>query len=120
MRTWKLVSGILSIVFVLIILVQSCAVGVYNALNESNDIGGTAGFLVAILMIASGIISISTRGGFRKGGNIALIIINNFTFVLAISNAKVYKDLIMWGLWCFLCSFMACISLYRMNKGFAE
>lgn len=54
MRTWKLVAGILSIVLCMIVLFQSCAVGIANTLEESGDFGGTAGLLVALLLLAGG------------------------------------------------------------------
>lgn len=40
MKTWKLVSGILSIVIFIIVEFQSCAAGLVNTLEEN---GGTSG-----------------------------------------------------------------------------
>ena len=71
MKTWKLVSGILSIVLCLFVLLQSCAAGTVNALEESGEVSGSAGLIVSIMMLAGGIVSIVTRKG-TKGGNIAI------------------------------------------------
>ncbi len=79
MKTWKLVSGILSITFSLLVFLQSCAAGVVNSLEKNGEMSGFAGFLTGIFLISGGIISIVTRKS-EKGGNIALIII--FTFHL--------------------------------------
>ena len=57
MKVWKLVSGILSIVLVGFIIFQSCAAGVSNALEENGEVSGSAGVIVAILILAGGIIS---------------------------------------------------------------
>lgn len=82
MKTTKLVVGILQIVLSLFILLQSCAVGVGNAIDKSKDVGGSAGFVVAILFIASGIIYIVTRKSEKLGGDIAglvLMIIHGYS-----------------------------------------
>ena len=75
MKIWKLVSGILCIVLFGLVTFQSCAAGVANAMEENGEIGGSAGVLVAILLLVGGIVSIVTRKSERKGGDIALIII---------------------------------------------
>ena len=43
MKTWKLVSGILSIVLFIMVAFQSCAVGIGNTLGETGEVGGSAG-----------------------------------------------------------------------------
>ena len=68
MKSWKLVSGILCIVLCVIVLFQSCAAGLANALEENGDSGGTAGLLVALLLLAGGVTSIATRKQPGKGG----------------------------------------------------
>ena len=73
MKTWKLVSGIISIVLFAFVMFQSCAAGISNSLAENGESGGSAGLIVAIILLAGGIVSIATRNG-SKGGNIALIV----------------------------------------------
>ena len=75
MKTWKLVSGILSIVLFVFVSFQSCAAGVANTLENNGEISGSAGFIVAVGMLAGGIVSIATRKSEKKGGNIALILL---------------------------------------------
>ena len=74
MKTWKLVSGIISIVLFAFVMFQSCAAGISNSLAENGESGGSAGLIVAIILLAGGIVSIATRNG-SKGGNIALIVL---------------------------------------------
>lgn len=48
MKTWKLVSGIISIVLFAFVMFQSCAAGISNSLAENGESGGSAGLIVAI------------------------------------------------------------------------
>lgn len=50
MKTWKLVSGILSIILSVFVAFQSGMAGLGNALADNNEVSGSAGLLVAILM----------------------------------------------------------------------
>ena len=60
MKTWKLVSGILSTVLFLVVAFQSCAAGVVDAIEGQGGTSGGAGILVGILMLSGGIVSIAT------------------------------------------------------------
>ena len=66
MKVWKLVSGILSMILFVLVAFQSCAAGVSNALEENGEISGSAGILVAILMLTGGIVSVVTRKSSKK------------------------------------------------------
>lgn len=100
MKTWKLVSGILSLVFTVIILFQSCAAGIVGAVEKSESVGGSAGFMVSLFMVAGGITSIATRNSEGNGGNKALIVIFGLAALIAITMNGIYKDLVVWGIWC--------------------
>lgn len=116
MKTWKLVSGILSIILFVVVALQSCAAGVANSLGDGKDAGGGAGILVAILMLAGGIVSIATRKSKGKGGNISLIVLFGIaTFMAFIGATGIFKDLLIWGIWCFINTMMAIASLLK-NK----
>ena len=43
MKTWKLVSGILSMILFVIVTFQSCAAGVANSLEANGETSGSAG-----------------------------------------------------------------------------
>ncbi len=96
MKTWKLVSGILSIVLFIMVAFQSCAVGIGNTLGETGEVGGSAGIIVAIMLLAGGIVSIATRKG-GKGGNIALIVLFGIGALLGYGLAGSYSDLYIWA-----------------------
>jgi len=60
MKTWKLVSGILSIVLFIVVAFQSCAAGIGNTLAENGEASGSGGIIVAVMMLTGGIVSIVT------------------------------------------------------------
>lgn len=98
MKVTKLVVGILQILFAVIILVQSCAVGMSHAMeNKTSDVGGSAGLLVAVLFLATGIVYIATRKSQKLGGDIAGMIMMLISWLMGISNAHDYSDLAIWG-----------------------
>lgn len=65
-HTMRLIIGIISIVLCLIILIQSCAAGIGNAIADNGEAGGTGGLILSIFMLISGIIAIAARKS--KGG----------------------------------------------------
>ena len=62
--------GILSIVFSVLVLFQSCAASVLDTMQATS--AGSMGMIVGILMLAAGIVNIATRN--RKGGAIACML----------------------------------------------
>ncbi len=112
MKTWKLVSGILCIVLSLFVLLQSCAAGLSNTLQDNGEVGGSAGVIVAIMLLAGGIVSIATRKG-GKGGNIALTVMFGIAALLGLTLAGSYGDLVIWAVWCLICAVLAIICLVK-------
>ena len=115
MKTWKLVSGILSIVLFVFVTFQSCAAGVANTLEANGEVGGSAGIIFAIMLLAGGIVSIATRKG-GKGGNIALIVLFGIGALCGYTMAGSYGDLYIWATWCLICAVLAIVSLIKGNK----
>lgn len=115
MKAWRLVSGILSILLSGFVLFQSGIAGLANTLSESGEVGGSAGLIVAIMLLAGGIVSIVVRNG-GKGGSIALIILFGIGALLGFSGAGSYKDLNIWAGWCLICAILAIVSLFVKKK----
>ena len=115
MKTWRLVSGILSIVMSCVVFFQSSLAGLGNALAENGEVGGSAGLLVSICMLVGGIVSIVVRNG-GKGGAIALIIIFGLAALMGFAGAGSYGDLNIWSGWCLICAILALISLFGKKK----
>ena len=112
MKTWKLVSGILSIVLFFMVAFQSCAAGLGNALAENGEVSGSAGIIVAIMLLVGGIVSIVTRNG-GKGGNIAIIVLYGIGALFGYSLAGSFADLTIWASWCLICVILAIVSLVK-------
>lgn len=113
LKTAKLTIGIVSIVFSLIVLFQSCAAGVGSALTNTNDTSGGSGIFVAILMIAAGIVGIAARAS--KGGSIAATIIYAIAGIVGVATNGIYKDLIVWGIVNFAFAIVFLISIFTQN-----
>lgn len=115
MKTWKLVSGILSIILFVFVSFQSCAAGISNTLEANGESGGSAGIVVALLLLAGGIVSIATRNG-GKGGNIAIIVLYGIGALLGFALAGSYADLNVWAGWCLICVILAIVALVKKQK----
>lgn len=110
MRTWKIVSGILSIAISLFVVFQSFFAGAYNILTGNGQSSGTAGVVVAIMLLTGGIVSIATHNG-GLGGNIAVSILCGIGGVVGLLAAGDYADLRIWAIWALLCAVIAMIGI---------
>ena len=111
MKVWKLVSGILSIILFVFVSFQSCAAGVSNG-----EASGSAGIIVAILMLAGGIVSIATRKSLGKGGNIALIVLFGLAAIIGFAGYGSFSDLAIWAGWCLINAVLAVVALVMAKK----
>lgn len=116
MKTWKLVSGILSTVLFVLVAFQSCAAGLGNALAENGESSGSGGIVVAILMLSGGIVSIATRKSKGKGGNIALIVLFGLTALVGFGSAGSFTDLNIWAFWCLINAILAVVAMVKSKK----
>ena len=116
MKTWKLVSGILSIVFFFMVAFQSCAAGLSNALSDNGEVSGSAGILVGFFMLTAGIVSIASRKSSGGGGNIAIIVLDGLAALVGMMLAGSYSDLKIWSGWCLICAVLALIALIKRRK----
>ena len=116
MKTWKLLSGIISIVLSAVVVYQSRAASFIDRIaNNLLDVGsysGTIGYIVALLMVAGGIVSIVTRKG-SKPGDISIVVLFGIASLLGYTMGGIYVDLIVWSTWCIACATVAVISLVR-------
>lgn len=93
MKTWKLVSGIISIVLSVFVVFQSMMAGLANALEANEQSSGSAGLVVSICMLCGGIVSIVSRKNNSKGTNITLIILFGLATLTGFVLAGNYSDL---------------------------
>lgn len=111
MKTWKLVSGILSILLFAVVVFQSCAAGIVNTLSANGEVSGSAGVILAVLMLAGGIVSVATRKSYGNGGNIAIIILYSLGALTGLTMGGSFADLMIWSIWCLICAVVATIPL---------
>ena len=116
MKTAKLVTGILSLVFPAMILFQSCAAGMSNALEGGDEVSGTAGLLLSLLMIAGGIVMIATRHSEKKGGSVASVLIFAAAAMIGYTMAGSFADLKIWATWCIIMAVMNVVALLKKNR----
>lgn len=116
MKTWKLVSGILSIVLFVVVSFQSCAAGLGNVLSENGESSGSGGILVAILMLSGGIVSVATRKSKGRGGNIALIVLFGLAALVGFGLAGSFTDLNIWAFWCLINAILAIVAMIKNKK----
>lgn len=113
MKTWKLVSGILSMIIFLIIVFQSCAAGIVNIIEENESASGSIGFLCGILILTGGIVSIATRNSKNAGGNIALIVLFGMAALIGFTGKGNYGDLVIWAIWATINAIVAIAAIIK-------
>ena len=116
MKIWKLVSGIMSIVFSVVVCAQSFAAGIYNSLADTGEVSGSAGLIVAVFLLAGGSVSIATHASDKKGGSIACLIVFVLAALMGYTMTGHYTDLNVWATWCLICAVMALIALFARKK----
>lgn len=116
MKIWKLVSGILSIILFAVVMFQSCAAGVVNALEDNGGTSGSIGAIVGILMLAGGIVSIATKNKTGKGHDIALAVLFGLAAVIGFAGYGNFSDLVIWSVWCLINAVLAIVSMIKNKK----
>lgn len=114
MKTAKLVIGIISIVLSILILFQSCVAGLGNAMASNGEVSGSAGLILALCMLISGIVGIAARSS--KGGAIAAGIFYAFGGLIGASNVGTYKDLAIWSVLSFIFAVVFILSAFVGQK----
>ena len=94
----RLTIGIISIVLFLFIALQSCAVGVGNALQENNSTSGSSGLLCAFVYLVGGILGIVMRNAKGIAGLIVTAVFYLLGFLMSLADRGEFGDLAIWGL----------------------
>jgi len=93
----KLVLGILTLVLAAYIFFQSFIVGIGNSILQSGEVGGTAGFIVALNFVITGIIAIAARKSSKKTPWIICTVFLFISCFIASCLSGSYSDLLVWG-----------------------
>ena len=89
----RLTIGIISIVLFLFIALQSCAVGVGNALQENNSTSGSSGLLCAFVYLVGGILGIVMRNAKGIAGLIVTAVFYLLGFLMSLADRGEFGDL---------------------------
>ncbi len=95
MKTAKTVIGIISMVLFVFITFQSCAAGIGNALAENGEVSGSAGFLLAVFMLAAGIVGVAGRKS--EICSIVAGVLYALGGIIGIANVGSFADLQIWS-----------------------
>ena len=94
------------IVLSLFIFFESMAAGFVNTVENKGNTSGSAGVIMAIGFLATGIVYIVTRKKSGLGGDIANAIILGLFGIVGLANSdKVYQDLLVWIILGFIIGF---------------
>ena len=116
MKIWKLVSGILSMVLFGFVMFQSCAAGVANSLSENGEVSGSAGVILAIFMLAGGIVSVATHKKDGIGGDAADTVLFLIAAFFGVVLAGSFSDLRIWAGWCLVCAIVVIVNIILKKK----
>lgn len=114
MKTTKLVIGIISIILTFVILFQSCAATVGDALVNEGGTSGFVGAAVAVLILTAGIVAIAARNS--RGGSIFCIITYALAGVFGVTSHGIFQDLIVWGSISFIFAIILLIGVIKQKK----
>lgn len=100
MKTAKLIIGIVSIVLTFLIIFQSCAAGLGEALADEGGSSGAVGSIVAVMMLIAGIVAIAARNS--RGGGIFCMILYAIAGIAGVCSKGIFGDLVVWGSLCLI------------------
>lgn len=119
MTTARLVISILMLIFSVIVLFQSCAAGLVNAVENNGNTDGGTGLIIFLLMIIFGTIGIATK---NTKSYIVLLVCATIACLIfmycVFAYEGIFADLKVWGwlfgIYSFIFSFSG--SAVRANK----
>lgn len=114
MKTAKLIIGIVSIVLTFLVLLQSCAAGLGDAMANQGGTSGVSGLFVGFFMLIAGIVAIAARKS--KGGTMFCGIVYALAGLIGIFAHGIFQDLIIWGGLCLIFAVVFLISAGKMKK----
>lgn len=120
MKIAKLVIGIISIILFALVIFQSCAAGLSNTLSENEEVGGSAGVILAICLLIAGIIGIATRNSSSKGAAITVGCFYGIGGLLGLLMAGSYTDLYIWSAISIAFGLVFIISIFTQKKDNSE
>ena len=115
MKTWKLVSGIFTMLFSIFATFSGIVFGIDNAINKRADGGDSNVLVINMFFFMAGLVSICVRKS-KIAGNIAIIILYGITALIGFSTGGSQGQWTVVAAWSTICAAIAAISLYKNIK----
>ena len=115
MKTWKLVSGIFTMLFSIFATFSGIVFGIDNAINKRADGGDSNVLVINMFFFMAGLVSICVRKS-KIAGNIAIIIMYGITALIGFSSGGSQGQWTVVAAWSTICAAIAAISLYKNIK----
>lgn len=112
MKTFKLTTGIINIILSIIVVFQSMCAGIANSITFNGEVSGTAGIIVAIMLLTGGIVSIATKNNL----SVAPSILYGFAAFIGFICAASFVDLNIWATWSLICCILPMIKKWKAKK----
>ena len=116
MKVAKLVLGILAIVLAAFVMFQSCAAVGLDAMTDGDGVSGFSGTIVAIALLAGGIVMIATRKSAKVGGDVAVIVLMVLAAIIGFVGAGFFQDLKIWAAVCLILAVVCAVSIVLNKK----
>lgn len=114
----RTVLGILSIILFVMVMFQSCAAGLGNALSDNGEVSGSAGFMCAVNLLVAGLIVLVARKTVKKAPMIIAAVLMYLNLFYSQVMAGSYKDLVIWGFLSFAFGIVYLFSALHTKKQF--
>ena len=114
----RTVLGILSIILFVMVMFQSCAAGLGNALSDNGEVSGSAGFMCALNLLVAGLIVLVARKTVKKAPMIVAAVLMYLNLFYSQVMAGSYKDLVIWGFLSFAFGIVYLFSVLHTKKQF--
>lgn len=116
MKTVKLIIGIMSIVLCLVVMLQSCAAGVVDAIEDQGATSGSSGMILGIVLLIAGICAVATRKS--KLGGIITGLFYLFGALIGFSATGSYAqgDLVIWKWLCLIFGIVFIVGSFGIKK----
>lgn len=118
MKIWKIVSGIISLLIMLIILNSG-----YSMIDYANEYGvpvyeeiGFSHMAIGIFLFPLGIVSLVTAFRNNKGCNIAIVVLGLFAMYFGYFESKLSFGGIVCATWSLACVIVAIINLINIKE----
>lgn len=116
MKAWKIISGIISILFSFVLTIISVLQIIATSVSDA-PLKGFLGLFAAVLLFIAGLISLCSCRGYL-GGNITTLVFYVLTLTACLVNLRYYPHLLFGAVWsgvCALVMFILCFFSRRKN-----